>query len=245
MRVFGLIGYPLTHSFSADYLNSKFRKAGLDDHIYKLFPIEHISGLLNILDSEPALAGLNVTIPYKEKVISFLDELSPEAEQIGAVNCISIRNGKLTGYNTDCYGFEEACLRQIIDADSSALLLGNGGASKAVQYVLKKNGISFQVVSRKKSDSIIPYSELNSEIITNYRVIINTTSQGMFPDLATTPPIDFSFITPAHLLIDLIYNPEVTQFLKEGQIIGCSIINGLPMFRFQAEKAWEIWESDR
>jgi len=243
MRVFGLIGFPLSHSISADYFNSKFRALGLMDCIYKLFPIENIVELRNLLHSETALAGLNVTIPYKEKVIPFINELSSEAQEIGAVNCINIRGGKLTGFNTDCFGFGKAYLKAIIETSSPVLILGNGGASKAVQFVLKKYGIDFLVVSRTKLYQTITYQDVTNEIIKNYKVIINTTSLGMFPDIKKLPPINFMCISAQHILIDMIYNPESTEFLKQGLLKGCMVFNGLSMFQLQAEKAWEIWNS--
>lgn len=243
MRVFGLIGFPLSHSFSADYFNSKFRELGLKDHIYKLFPIDSISELKKLLISEPDLTGLNVTIPYKEKVLSFLNDISSEAKEIGAVNCIRIREGKLTGYNTDCFGFEKAYLNPIIRKSSTVLILGNGGASKSVQFVLKKHHITYLVLSRTKSDQTITYEEVTSEIINNHKVIINTTSLGMFPDIGSLPPINYQYLSAQHILIDLIYNPEITEFLKRGLLQECKLYNGLSMLRFQAEKAWEIWES--
>ena len=243
MRVFGLIGFPLSHSFSADYFNSKFRSLGLDDHIYKLFPLENISDLRNLLRSEPYLAGLNVTIPYKEKVLTFLDDISPEVQEICAVNCIRINEGRLYGYNTDCFGFEKAFLKHILDASAQVLILGNGGASKAVQYVLKKHNIRFLVVSRTKSDLTITYKEITTEIIKDYRVLINTTSLGMFPDTSSFPPLNYQHLSAQHILIDLIYNPKLTEFLKYGLVNGCRTYNGLSMLQFQADKAWEIWES--
>ena len=243
MRVYGLIGFPLSQSFSADFFNSKFKSLGLNDHIYKLFPINNIAELRNLLQSESGLAGLNVTIPYKEQVIDFLDDLSFEARSIGAVNCISIRSGKLTGHNTDCYGFEKAYISQILDAESPALILGNGGASKAVQYVLKEHDISFQIVSRIKNDQTILYENLTHEMIRSIKVIINTTPLGMYPETTNSPLLPYDQFTAQHFLIDLIYNPEKTEFLKHGLVIGCKTFNGLSMLKFQADKAWEIWES--
>lgn len=243
MSVFGLIGYPLSHSFSADFFNAKFKSLSLEDHIYKLFPIKDITEISNLLKSEPGLFGLNVTIPYKEQVFPFLDDISPEARRIGAVNCIRIRKGMLTGYNTDCFGFEKAFLKQILDASTTVLILGNGGASKAVQYVLKEHHIRFLVVSRTKSDQTIPYRDITSKIIENHKVIINTTSLGMFPDTAGFPPLNYQHLSAQHILIDLIYNPELTEFLKYGLVNGCRTYNGLSMLQFQADKAWEIWES--
>jgi shikimate dehydrogenase len=243
MRVFGLIGFPLSHSYSADFFNSKFKSFGLNDHIYKLFPIEYIADIKDLLKSEPYLSGLNVTIPYKKQVIAFLDNLSAEARQIAAVNCISIRNGKLTGYNTDCFGFEKAYLKHIIEASSRVLVLGNGGASKAVQYVLKEHDINYLIVSRTKSDLSITYHDLSSEIIKDHKVIINTTSLGMFPNTAEFPPLNYQNLTEKHFLIDLIYNPKLTVFLKTGKVRGCKVYNGLPMFQHQANKAWELWDS--
>jgi shikimate dehydrogenase len=242
MRVFGLIGYPLSHSFSADYFNSKFRLLGLDDHIYKLFPIKNIAEIRNLLKSEPGLTGLNVTIPYKETVIPFLDKISPEAQHIGAINCILQSEGKLYGYNTDCFGFENAYLKNIVIASSPVLILGNGGASKAVQYVLKKHHIRFLVVSRTKSDHTISYQDVTDQIIAGHKVIINTTSLGMFPETAGYPPLSYQHLAVQHILIDLIYNPELTEFMKYGLLKGCKVLNGLTMLQYQADKSWEIWK---
>lgn len=242
MRVFGLIGFPLSHSFSASYFNSKFRLLGLDDHIYKLFPIKDISEIQNLLKSEPELVGLNVTIPYKEQILPFLDNITEEAKQITAINCISIIEGKLTGHNTDCFGFEKAYLSTIIKAAASVLILGNGGASKAVQFVLKKHGIVFLVVSRTKADRTISYSELTPEMIADHTIIINTTSLGMFPNINDFPKIDYQYLSEQHILIDLIYNPEYTEFLKFGIKQGCKVHNGLSMLQNQANQAWDIWE---
>jgi shikimate dehydrogenase len=241
MKVFGLIGFPLTHSFSAEYFNNKFRKLNLSDNIFKAFPIQNISELSKIVLSEAGLSGLSVTIPFKEQVIPYLNDLSPEAREIGAVNCIKLRNGRLSGFNTDCYGFEKAYIKQIADKTSEVLILGNGGASKAVQYVLHKNNIPFHIVSRSASAGIINYGELTNQTIRSCKVIINTTPLGMFPDVENCPPLNYRELTTEHLLIDLIYNPEYSKFLQYGQKNSCRVFNGLSMLHHQADQAWNIW----
>jgi shikimate dehydrogenase len=242
MRVFGLIGYPLSHSYSADYFNSKFRSLGLKDHIYKIFQIENMSEFKNLLQFEPEIEGLNVTIPYKEQVLPFVNELSSEATEIGAINCIKIHERKFTGYNTDCFGFEKAYIETIIGNSSPALIIGNGGASKAVQYVLRMHGIDFMVVSRTTSDLTINYQEISQEIFKNHQTIINTTPLGTFPAIGNLPPVPYQYLTSSHILIDLIYNPEITSFMKQGLIKNCKVFNGLSMLHHQAEESWKIWK---
>lgn len=243
MRQFGLIGYPLSHSFSKGYFTEKFLKEGIDDCHYDIFPLESIGDFVDLCEQHKNLVGLNVTIPYKEKIIPFLDELNNEAAAIGAVNTIKFINGKKIGYNSDCYGFEMSLKPLLKPYHTNALILGTGGASKAVEYVLKKLGISFQYVSRNKTANTINYDELDERIIHHSKLIINSTPLGMYPNIENSPDISYDFITDKHLLFDLIYNPEETQFLKEGKQRGAQTKNGLEMLYLQAEKSWEIWNS--
>ena len=243
MRQFGLIGYPLSHSFSKGYFAEKFQKEGIADCQYDVFPVADIEDFVELCEQHKNLAGLNVTIPYKEKIIPFLDELNEEAAAIGAVNTIKFINGKKIGYNSDCYGFEMSLKPLLKPYHTNALILGTGGASKAVEYVLKKLGISFQYVSRNKSANTINYDELDEHIIHHSKLIINSTPLGMYPDIENSPDIPYDFITDKHLLYDLIYNPEETQFLKKGKQHGAQTKNGLEMLYLQAEKSWKIWNS--
>ena len=243
MKKYGLIGYPLSHSFSKKYFTDKFILESIKDVVYDIYPLENINELPDLLTSEPSLCGLNVTIPYKEQVISFLDEMSPVVKKIGACNCIKIEHGKLIGHNTDVLGFERSLLKKLKPTHSAALVLGTGGASKAVQYVLDKQGISFLQVSRSKSPNTISYGELDKEIISNHLLIINTTPLGMYPNTESAPPIPYEWIGDSHYLFDLVYNPVKTMFLKKGEQQGAEIENGSDMLVDQAEGSWAIWNS--
>ncbi|MDP4266598.1 MAG: shikimate dehydrogenase [Bacteroidota bacterium] len=247
MRIFGLIGYPLSHSFSQKYFNDKFQNEGITDSDYKLFPLKNIYDLRSLLTSE--LIGLNVTIPYKEKIIQFLDDIDPIADEVGAVNTIKIKyeSGKyiLKGYNTDVYGFEQSIKPLLNIHHQKALILGTGGASKAVYYVLKNIGIECLFVSRNpQMNNSISYETLNKTVIESFKLIINTTPLGMYPNIKEVPPIPYEFLSENHFLYDLIYNPKETLFLHEGKKAGAIIQNGLNMLYFQAEKAWEIWNEE-
>lgn len=244
MRTFGLIGYPLTHSFSKKYFTEKFEREGRADCVYENFPIPSIDELGNILNT-PGLEGLNVTIPYKELVLSYLDEVADEVSKIKACNCIRIRNGKLKGFNTDIFGFEHS-LRKILNPDfhKKALILGTGGSAKAVRFVLTSLGIPFKKVSRKPKADQFSYEQLTQEIIAEYKIIINTTPLGMFPNIIEAPPIPYQFLTGNHLLFDLLYNPEKTLFLRKGEEQGAQIQNGYDMLILQAEENWRIWNED-
>ncbi|MBK6276450.1 MAG: shikimate dehydrogenase [Saprospirales bacterium] len=243
MKQFGLIGYPLSHSFSKGYFAEKFAKENIVDCKYDVFPLEKIEDFVELCNDKKNLIGLNVTIPYKEKIIPFLDELDETAANIGAVNTIKFSNGKEIGYNSDAYGFEMSLKPLLKQHHTKALILGTGGASKAVEYVLRKLGISFQYVSRNKNEKAISYEELNEAIIQHSKLIINTTPIGMYPNIDTAPDIPYNFITDKHLLYDLIYNPEETLFLKKGKEKGAQTKNGLEMLYLQAERSWEIWNS--
>lgn len=245
MQLFGLIGYPLSHSFSKGYFAEKFQKEGIDGCRYDNYPIDDISLLPEIIKNNPELIGLNVTIPYKEKVLTYLDSISDEAKEIGAVNTIRIKRENeriiLSGFNTDVYGFGESLKPLLEQHHTSALILGTGGASKAVKFALDKMGINFQQVSRNRSDNSLAYGDLTREIIEAHKIIINTTPLGTFPKVEECPPLPYQYLSSRHLLYDLVYNPAVTTFLNHGLTHHCHIKNGLEMLHLQAEKAWEIW----
>lgn len=243
-NLYGIIGKKLSHSFSKSYFEKKYKENNLENYSYCNFEIADISEFPALLEKNKNLKGLNVTNPYKEEIISFLDELSEEAKQIGAVNCIKIENNKLVGYNTDVYGFGQS-IKPFLDTNhQKALILGTGGASKAVAFALKNIGVEvFFVTSskNKKLNNCFFYSELNAIVLNAFKLIVNTTPLGMFPNINSFPDIPYQFITASHLCYDLIYNPELTEFLKKSKQQGALTINGLSMLHLQAEKSWEIW----
>jgi shikimate dehydrogenase len=246
MKQFGLIGYPLTHSFSEKYFLEKFRKEKITDVDYKLFPLKHIRLLPELIYKYPSLYGLNVTVPYKESVIPYLDGLDEVAGKICAVNCIKIVKGtnrnQLIGFNTDVLGFEESLKPHLKNWHNNALILGTGGSSKAVAFVLRKFGINFTMVSRKpKMKNSIGYDDLTVSVIQDHLLIINTTPLGMFPNTQSAPQIPYEFLSYQHLLFDLVYNPEHTLFLQKGEMAGAITINGLEMLYIQAEESYKIW----
>lgn len=239
---FGLLGFPLGHSFSPTYFKKKFEEEGLHDHSYKAVPIASVHGF-KYLD-KTGLVGLNVTVPYKEQIIDFLDTLEGDAQEIQAVNTIVFNNGKIIGYNTDVYGFEQS-LVPLLDSEKSykALVLGSGGASKAICYVLNSIGIEYKIVSRYPKEDDLSYRSIDESIMNTHHLIINTTPLGMSPKLKTKPNIPYQYLGADHILYDLVYNPEKTLFLKLGEQQGSTIKNGLEMLELQAEKSWEIWNS--
>lgn len=243
MRKFGLIGYPLSHSFSPAYFAQKFAKEGISGCSYDAFSIETIDKLPELLQNNRELEGLNVTIPYKKQVIPFLQESTDAVEKMGACNCIHIKDGRLTGHNTDVVGFEESLKPKLGAEHSKALILGTGGAAAAVEYVLEKMGISFLSVSRQRGENQnqITYADLTEELITDYKLIINTTPLGMYPAVDNCPDIPYHHLTPSHYLFDLIYNPQETLFLKKGAERGAVTKNGDDMLIIQAEESWKIW----
>jgi len=248
MKKFGLIGYPLGHSFSKDYFTLKFEREQLTDCVYNNYPIEDICQIREIIAHNPELVGLNVTIPYKQHVITFLDDIDSEAAEIGAVNTIKIKHNKeafhLTGYNTDIYGFEKSLLEKLKPEHKAALILGTGGASKAVAHILRKHGIIFRYVSRNpKNDEMFSYNDLTNKVVRDHKLIINTSPLGMHPHIEEFPHLPYNAIGSEHILYDLIYNPEKTLFLAKGEQQKATIINGLSMLYIQAEKSWEIWSS--
>lgn len=238
----GLIGFPLSHSFSKGYFTEKFTKENIPNHVYDTYSIKTIDLVEGLLENNQ-LSGLNVTIPYKEAVLPYLDELDETASEIGAVNTIKISQGKTKGYNTDCYGFEMSFKPLLKDHHKRALVLGTGGASKAVIYVLKKLGISYQYVSRNIGEHQLSYEQVTAQTLKKYSIIINTTPLGMYPNVDSLPPLPYSALTSEHYLYDLVYNPEVTAFLQKGVEKNATIKNGLDMLHLQAEKAWEIWDT--
>lgn len=244
-RLFGLIGYPLSHSFSKKYFGEKFTREGIEDAYYELFPIKRIDELPDLLKNHSNLRGLNVTIPYKEQVIAYLDELDESADAIKAVNVIRVENDRLKGYNSDVFGFERSLKNFLIDnktEPNGALILGTGGAAKAVSYVLKKIKIPFSYVSRQAGNRKLAYEQLTPEILDKNRLIINTTPLGTSPKINTFPKIPYHYLTKLNLLYDLVYNPENTAFMQKGKKQGCPTKNGLEMLYLQAEKAWDIWQ---
>jgi shikimate dehydrogenase len=244
MKLYGLIGFPLSHSFSKKYFTKKFEQEGFKQCAYENFPIPVIEELNKII-SLPGLSGLNVTIPYKEQVIPYLHKTSGIVNKIGACNCIKIVNGKLIGYNTDVTGFENSLSLKLNTAiHKQALILGTGGSAKAVKYVLEKKSIKFQSVSRKPSALNLSYEQVTEEVIRTHQLIINTTPLGLFPNIIEAPSIPYKFITQEHYLFDLIYNPEKTLFLKKGEENDALIQNGYEMLVQQAEENWKIWNSN-
>lgn len=244
MKLYGLIGYPLSHSFSATYFKKKFAQEHIFDCDYQLFPIPDISELTQILKENPDLCGLNVTIPYKKEIFPFLTYIDSVAAEVGAVNTVKVirkeNKVELQGFNTDILGFEYS-LKPLLLGRNKALILGTGGAAAAVSYVLKKLGISYFQVSRRPSQNTIGYSDITRKILNEYSIIVNTTPVGMFPHLDEAPPIPYSWLNSNHLLYDLIYHPETTLFMKNGLEQGCTVKNGLEMLQIQAEEAWKIW----
>lgn len=242
---FGLLGKDISYSFSRKYFSEKFEKLGLKDYKYFNFDIPEIEEFPFLLyHREDEYRGINVTIPYKEAVIKYLDEVSEEAQKIGAVNTIKVTDdNRLVGYNTDFYGFQKSIEPFIKSHHKKALILGTGGASKAIAYALKTMGVEYKFVSRSVSENGFLYSLLNQQIMEEYTVIINSSPVGTHPNVNEAPNIPYEFITKNHLLFDLIYNPEETKFLREGKERGATIKNGNQMLELQAEKSWEIWNS--
>jgi shikimate dehydrogenase len=250
MKQYGLIGKSITHSYSKKFFGTKFSEEAIDA-AYELFHLETIEEFPELLLKHPELAGLNVTIPYKQEVMRYLNELDQSAKMVGAVNTIKIDQQKagtrLKGYNTDVVGFD-GLLSSVIDltGKNRALILGTGGASRAVQYVLRKNGIGFLLVSRGSAKhGQVNYHVLTKSVFFRYNIIINTTPLGMSPNVDAKPPIPYAYINKRHVLIDLIYNPEETQFLEIGKQAGATTVNGMQMFEMQAEASWNIWNTKK
>lgn len=246
MKKYGIVGYPLGHSFSPGYFNEKFKNENIDA-VYEKYELPVITDLLAITDYTQNLCGFNVTIPYKEKVMSYLDSISPEARAIGAVNVVKVTeiDGKrrLEGYNSDVIGFTRSIKPLLEKHHVKALVLGTGGASKAIVYGLHKLGIETILVSRFKRDNTIQYEQINEDLLKEYTVIVNCTPCGMAPHFDECPSLPYQLLTPRHLLYDLIYNPDETLFLKKGREQGAITKNGLEMLLLQADASWEIWNS--
>ena len=243
MRQFGLIGKPLSHSFSQTFFTEKFRKEQLADCRYQNFELDTIGEVSALLQSVPGLRGLNVTIPYKEQILPFLHAVDPVVKAIGACNCIKIEGDKLHGFNTDATGFTRALYPFLKSCHTKALVVGNGGASKAVQYALAGLDINYTVVSRTPTEGLLTYEELNDDLICDHLLIVNTTPLGTFPDVDSVAALPFSAVGKNHLLFDLVYNPAVTTFLKRGAEQGAQISNGYQMLVEQAEESWIIWNA--
>lgn len=245
MREFGLIGKSLSHSFSKEFFDNKFNQEFINDAKYHLFTIDSIEKVKSLILNNQNLVGINVTIPYKSEVLPYISHLDKAAKEIGAVNCIKIKRTIQSivtyGYNTDAFGFRKSIESLLMPWHTSALVLGNGGAAKAVIFVLKSLNIETQMVSRNRKSNTIDYKDLTKEIIQHNLLIINTTPLGMFPNIADFPPIPYPYITEKHLLYDLIYNPYETEFLAKGKACGAVVKNGQEMLELQALKSWEIW----
>jgi len=246
MRVYGLIGHPLVHSFSPTYFLEKFEREGITDAAYRNFPLKDVNGLHELLDKQRGIVGLNVTIPHKETVVPLLDTLDPIAEKIGSVNTIVVeRNGssyQTKGYNTDALGFRESLRPFLKGWHHKALILGTGGSSKAVNYVLKEIGLETLFVSRTPSgNNQVSYDDLNEEAIRQFKLIVNTTPLGLYPKVNFLPDIPYRHLSDEHLLYDLIYNPSQTEFLRLGRAYNAVVCNGSKMLDMQAEGSWAIW----
>ncbi|MEC9195441.1 MAG: shikimate dehydrogenase [Bacteroidota bacterium] len=241
IKRYGLIGKNIEYSFSRGYFKKKFETENLHDCIYTNFDLNQIKELKNVL-SLKNIFGLNVTTPYKREVIHYLDRLSPAAEKINAVNTIKFhKDGTTSGHNTDVYGFEKSLLEIINKLPKKALILGTGGASSAVAYVMKKLKIEFSYISRRGGENTTIYTDVDEITINEHELIINASPVGTFPNIDKTPDLPYQFLTKNHILYDLIYNPTETRFLREGKTRGSKILNGQKMLEYQAEKSWEIW----
>jgi shikimate dehydrogenase len=248
MRKFGLIGYPLGHSFSKKYFAEKFLNEQITDCYYENYPLTNLSQLHKLIAEESDLCGLNVTIPYKSEIIRLLDMIEHEANEIGAVNVLKLKRSEdkvvSKGFNTDIYGFRNSISPYLGERVINALVLGTGGGAKAVCYVLRKLGIKITSVDIIKLEGVLNYSEITDNILISNQLIVNTTPLGMFPNIESKPDINYNLLNKKHILFDLVYNPGLTSFLKMGEERGCTIISGLKMLHSQAEKAWEIWNDE-
>jgi shikimate dehydrogenase len=243
MTIYGLIGNPLSHSFSQKYFTEKFREENITGYSYLNFEIKNLDKEIYGLKNNPLISGLNVTIPFKTEIIPFLDNISEECKEINACNCIKITDGKWTGFNTDITGFEKSFAPHLLPHHTKALVLGTGGSSKAVTYVLKKLKIDFLLVSRKKelSKRVINYDTLTPLLMQEFTIVINTTPAGMFPNVDEYPQLPYEYVSEKHYFFDLIYNPSKTLFLSKAEAMGAVIENGEQMLSIQAEESWKIW----
>jgi len=245
-RLFALVGYPLTHSFSERYFNDKFREEAITNASFTLFSIEKIDSIKDIIDTYHNLQGFSITIPHKKAIIPFLAEATDQVKEMGACNCVKIKDGKLCGYNTDVVGFEKSFIKKLLPHHKKTLILGTGGAAAAVEFVLRKLGIDYSFVSRigNAEFGILSYEDLSPEILTEHTIIINTTPLGTFPKVDEAAEIPYHLLTLKHYLFDLVYNPAETKFLRLGKEQGATIENGYEMLVLQAEENWLIWNSD-
>ncbi len=243
MKLFGLIGFPLTHSFSKKYFDNKFDEEKITNCDFANFEIPQVNDIIPLIKQNPGLQGFAITIPYKQQILPYLDWMSDDVRQMSACNCVKIINGKLHGYNTDVTGFEISFKELLKPHHLKALVLGTGGAAQAVIFTLKKMGIRYLSVSRNELANGIIYDDLNEALIEEYSIIVNTTPLGTYPKITEYPTIPYQYITPQHYLFDLVYNPPLTQFLLNGQEQGAAIKNGYDMLTIQAEENWKIWNS--
>lgn len=241
MREYGLIGYPLTHSFSQKYFTEKFVKEKIKDASFLNFELKEINEVEKIFAGHPSLKGLSVTIPYKKNIIQYLTDVSSVVNETGACNCIKIDQNKRSGFNTDVIGFEKSFIKNLLPHHHKALILGTGGAAVAIEYVLKKLNIQYAFVSRNETTGNFLWNDLNKDIINQYSIIINCTPLGTYPNINEAPAILYKFLTPQHYLFDLVYNPPLTKFLAAGEQHNCIIKNGYEMLVLQAEENWRIW----
>ncbi len=243
MSRFGLVGYPLGHSFSKKYFTKKFEDLGLEAHVYELFEMESLKEFPALWSKHADLVGVNVTVPYKEQVLGFLHEQDTSALKVGAVNVIKKKEDKLVGYNTDYIAFRESVSKWVGSFSGKALILGSGGSSKAVRAALEDLGVSCEHVSRSNQNGQYTYEEFSkkSEMIMDFELIVNTTPLGMHPNVDGCPEIPYDHLTENHYLFDLVYNPEETTFMKKGRDFGAKVKNGLEMLELQAERSWDIW----
>ncbi|MCU0460663.1 MAG: shikimate dehydrogenase [Bacteroidales bacterium] len=248
MRKFGLIGYPLGHSFSQKYFTGKFARENITDCSYENFPIKSIKEFPELLRHNTELCGLNVTIPFKTEILQYADIAEDAVDQIGAANVLKIKreNGKtyISAYNSDVYGIKDSLVPCTRGKERKILILGTGGSSKAVAWTVKKMGCEAILVSRTRKPGILSYSDITSSLLESVDLIINTTPLGMYPDIESKPEFDYNLLTGKHILFDLVYNPEMTAFLRMGKERGCKIITGMKMLRSQADRSWEIWNED-
>lgn len=241
MKTFGIIGYPLSHSFSQKYFTEKFKKEGITDTVFHNYPIKNISEVTNIINNTPSLKGLAVTIPYKKIILPFLAQSTGTVKQIKACNCIKVHNNSLHGFNTDVAGFQQSFIKQLQPHHKQALILGTGGAAAAVEFVLQQLHISYRFVSRSATGNALTYAQLDKEILHQHHIIINTTPLGTYPQINEAPAIPYQFITSRHYFFDLVYNPPLTKFLQLASAQGAAIQNGYEMLTIQAEENWKIW----
>lgn len=244
MKIYGLLGHPLSHSFSKKFFDEKFDKENILNTQFKLFDLETINELPKLIEQEMNLKGFAITIPYKEQILSYLNKVDETVQQIKACNCVKIINGALHGFNTDVIGFEKMLLPLLKPHHTKALILGTGGAAKAVAFVLKKMNIEFTYVSRKVAENQLSYEQLTEEIIKLNPLIINCSPLGTYPNIESFPAIPYEYISTQHLLVDLVYNPPQTAFMQKGLSKGAVVCNGYQMLVLQAEENWKIWNTD-